>query len=183
MFARAGAIIPRMYVDDQTLNIMGKRADGSVRDELIVGVYAGAPPSSFTLYEDDGETIAYQSGEVRTTVISQRQTGAGVTVTLRSASGEYAGAPARRDNVVSLILDNPGSITSVTLNGARLRRYDTQAELDAAPSGWLNAGGNPIVAKSGELDVTRTKTFEFRVWRPSVYLPVVPKLHGRPVSW
>lgn len=41
LFARAGAIIPMMHVDDKTMNVMGQRTDGSRRDELIVRVFAG----------------------------------------------------------------------------------------------------------------------------------------------
>jgi len=58
-FARAGAIIPKMYVDGNTMNILGMRSDGSTHNELIARVYASSTPSSFTLYEDDGQTVAY----------------------------------------------------------------------------------------------------------------------------
>ncbi|HZU86611.1 MAG TPA: TIM-barrel domain-containing protein, partial [Anaerolineaceae bacterium] len=53
LFARAGAIIPMMYVDEQTMNSSGRRLDGSTRDELIVTLYATPLNSStsFTLYE------------------------------------------------------------------------------------------------------------------------------------
>jgi len=172
MFARAGAIIPQMYVDDKTMNIMGKRTDGSTRDELVVGVYADSTPSTFTLYEDDGETIAYQNGEVRTTVISQQRAEDRVTVTIGGASGSYAGAPTSRDNVVKLAVNDPESITSVTLNGTSLPQYNTQAEFDAVASGWYNAGNNLIVAKSSDMNVTSTKTFEFHLGN-LIYLPII----------
>ncbi len=171
MFARAGAIIPQMYVDDKTMNIIGKRTDGSRRDELIVRVYADDISSSFTLYEDDGETIAYQNGEVRTTVISQQPTGDGVTVTIEAASGSYMGAPTSRDNVVKLFINDPKSITGVILNGDGLPQYDTLAEFDAAYNGWYNAGNNLVVAKFGDMNITSTKTFEFRLGN-NIYLPI-----------
>jgi len=98
-FARAGAIVPRMYVDEKTMNALGRRSDGSVRDELIVSVYADDAPSAFTLYEDDGETVAYREGAVRTTLISQLQGRKQVTVTIstppsarsRSTAGRWCG--------------------------------------------------------------------------------------------
>src|SRR4029079_15281740 len=64
LFARAGAIVPMMAVDASTLNVVGMRKEGSRNDDLLVRVYPGADPSAFTLYEDDGATIAYLDGEV-----------------------------------------------------------------------------------------------------------------------
>ena len=120
-YARAGAIIPKMYVDDKTMNILGKRTDGSTRNELIVRVYATKVPSSFKLYEDDGETIAYQSGAVRATGISQQLSadGKSETVTIAAASGSYDGAPASRNNVVELVTDGMQA-KEVTLNDNEL---------------------------------------------------------------
>lgn len=171
-FARAGAILPQMYVDDKTMNVLGKRTDGSRRDELIVRVYADSRPSFFTLFEDDGETIAYQAGEVRTTLLSQQQAGDRVTVHIEGAQGTFSGAPTRRDNVVKLVIRDGVSVARVTLNGTLLDRYDTQAAFDAAPSGWYDAGNHLVVAKSGEMDVSAAKAFDFG-FGPAIYMPIV----------
>jgi alpha-glucosidase len=160
LYARSGAIIPKMYVDGKTLNVVGKRSDGSVRNELIVRVYPAAAASSFTLYEDDGATIAYQTGAVRTTAISQ-QLSAGATtavVTVGAAAGTYAGAPAKRDNVLELVVDGSRA-TGVTLNGTELAERASRSEFDAAASGWLDAGPNLILAKSGSTGVGTAKAF------------------------
>lgn len=162
LFARAGAIIPQMYVDEQTMNILGKRADGSQRDELIVRVYASPQRSEFVLYEDDGATIAYQKGEVRTTVISQQQIDAQVAVTISAASGTYQGALAKRDNVVRLVV-NSRAAGAVALNGAPLIQLANRAEVDEASSGWANESQNVIVAKCGSLEVGVAKVFEFNL--------------------
>lgn len=177
MFVRAGAIIPQMYVDDKTMNVMGRRSDGTRRDELIVRVYLPSPaqpgvtPDRFTLYEDDGESIAYQSGQVRTTLISQAQVGAVVTVTIESAVGDYAGAPAVRDNVVRLFL-NQAQVSGVTLDGAELARHATRAAFDLAESGWYcedagNGGCNVVQARSGAWPVTAAKVFRFTTALPA----------------
>ena len=158
MYARAGAILPRMHVDDQTMNVLGKRADGSTRNEVILRVYASATPSSFTLYEDDGETVAYRAGAVRRTNVAQQQTGAAVTVAVAPASGAYSGAPAQRTTVLELVVDNTQA-SGVTLNGAMLPEQATQAALDGADNGWFNAGHNRVLAKSGVRDVNAEKTF------------------------
>ncbi len=160
MFVHAGAIIPKMHVDDNTMNLMGKRTDSSTRDELIIAVYADAAASSFTLYEDDGQSIAYQSGAVRTTELSQQLSGTSATVTIAAASGTYTGANASRNNVVELVV-NDAAATAVTLNGTGLTPHGSQASFDAASSGWFNAGNNLILAKSGNAAVASAKTFVF----------------------
>ncbi len=164
LFARAGSIIPEMHVDDQTRDALGARQSGPRRDELIVRVYADDPPppqgrasSSFTLYEDDGETTAYLEGAVRTTDISQARADDRVTIAIRPARGTYTGAPSQRDNVVELILCGAGA-RGVTLNGARLVRRSTSAELDAK-SGWLVAADGLVRIRSGPMDVRRAKRF------------------------
>ncbi len=59
LYARAGAIIPQMFIYDQTSDLLGKRRDGTTHDELIVKVFADEGQSSFTLYEDDGVDVYY----------------------------------------------------------------------------------------------------------------------------
>jgi alpha-glucosidase len=169
-FVRAGAILPKMFIDDKSMNIAGKRTDGSTHSELIVRAYASPVSSGFTLYEDDGETVAYQSGTVRTTPIFQRQSaGDSATVTIGAASGSYSGAPDSRDNVIELVAQDMQGM-DVTLNGVHLPEETNRADFDAATKGWLNAGGNVILAKSGKMNVTDAKTFEFTL-RPSFVLP------------
>jgi alpha-glucosidase len=163
MYARAGAIFPKMYVDDKTMNVFGKRTDGTTRNELIMRTYVSTTAANFTLYEDDGETTAYLSGATRTTLLSQQKTSASSeTVTIAASSGTYTGAPGSRNNIVELVTENQ-SASGVTMNGVTLTQYATRAAFDAAASGWLNAGGNLILAKSGSQSVTTAKTFVFNL--------------------
>jgi alpha-glucosidase len=167
LFARAGAILPQMFVDEKTMNILGKRIDVTLRNELIIQVYADEAASSFTLYEDDGETIAYQNGEVRSTLLTQEEDEARIIVTIEEAIGTYPGAPDERANVVKLIAEETeldglySQVTRVLLNGKELPQFNTQAEFDASPSGWYHAGNYLILAKSESMPVTEKKTFEF----------------------
>jgi alpha-glucosidase len=170
-FARAGAILPKMAVDAETEDVFGHRKDGTLRDELIVRVYADPTASAFTLYEDDGTTLQYTAGgrpsyHDRTTEISQQQTGAtSATVTIAAAvdaggSGPYPGAVASRPNVVELVVDD-AEATAVSLNNVALVQHAGRAAFDAATSGWVNAGRNLILAKSAARPVGETKTFVF----------------------
>lgn len=165
-YARAGAIIPKMYVDSQTMNVMGKRADATTRGELIARVFANTTASNFTLTEDDGASVSYKTGSKRTTLLSQQQTGSTASVTIAASSGTYTGAPSSRQNVVELVSETQAS--AVTLNGSALTQYSTKAAFDAASSGWYNAGGNLIVAKSASTAVTTAKTFAFTVGQTPV---------------
>ncbi|MDD5154503.1 MAG: glycoside hydrolase family 31 protein [Desulfovibrionales bacterium] len=164
VFARAGAIIPMMYVDYQTKDAFGRRKDETSRDELIVQVYADATPTGFTLYEDDGSTINYGPDKrpvykTRNTVISQQKSGSVVTVVIDKASGSYEGAVARRNNVLRLVVED-ALATRVTLNRSVLPPRRSAADFNAAASGWYNAARNLILIKSGVRDVYGRKTFK-----------------------
>ena len=166
LYARAGAIIPQMHVDEQTMNALGRRLDGSRRDELVVRVYADEQPTRFTLYEDDGATTAYQHGAVRTTEIAQQRTGAAVRVVIGQATGDYDGALQRRDNIVELgargVQGNAPSV--VTLNGQVLPRAQSPADFDSAETGvWYASEDGLILMRSGTLDVSQRKVFEVQL--------------------
>lgn len=162
LYARAGALIPMMYVDEQTMNSSGRRLDGSTRDELIVAVYTTPTNSQthFTLYEDDGATIAYQQGKFRTTEISQENTGSMLKVTISGAAGGFDGAPVGRANLLQVVLP-PGKHTNhIRLNGSDLPKLESQQALDASESGWLDAGNNLVLVKSPRLLIEMDKLFE-----------------------
>ncbi len=159
-YVRAGAIIPKAFVDADTMNIVGKRKDGTIRNELIARVYSSTAASNFTVYDDDGGSTAYQSGSVRTTPISQQRAGSTATVTVGAASGTYSGAPSSRATVVELVVGD-SQASAVKLGGQSLARHSNKAAFDAASSGWYNAGGNVIVAKAAASAVTSSKTFTF----------------------
>lgn len=166
-YARSGAIIPKAFVDENTKNITGERSDLAVHDELIAQVYSDATASDFTVYEDDGATTAYQDGAVRTTTISQSLTSGVATVTVGAASGTYAGAPSSRPVVVELVTDG-SQASAVTLGGSALTEYTSKAAFDAASSGWYNAGGSLVVAKSASASVSTAKTFAFTLGETAV---------------
>jgi alpha-glucosidase len=178
LFAKEGAIIPMMFVDENTMNAFGKRRDGTVRNELIAKVFAfdgddndGTGSSNFTLYEDDGVTTEYLIGRVRTTDISQLKMGKDVKVTVDQSIGSYNGAPVTRDNVVKLVADNVGA--KVILNGSELQKFSTTDELKTADSGWVNDTGNKtIIAKSGVKNVSEVKTFVFTLVEGPIPIPI-----------
>ena len=167
VFVRAGAIIPAMHVDDQTKDTFGHRKDGTSRDELIVQVYAHETPGAFTLYEDDGETIRYTPDkrplyDTRTTRISQVKAADTVAVDIDGAVGTYAGASGIRNTVLRLVADNAKAM-DIRLNGNVLPEFTSLKDYSAAASGWLNAGRNLILVKSGPVPVSEKKTFRIEL--------------------
>jgi alpha-glucosidase len=168
LYAREGAIIPLAFVDDSTMNAIGKRKDSSTHNELIAKVFAFGPKggvNSFTLYEDDGTTIAYQQGAVQATEISQKRDGNQLTVGVNKSEGTYEGAPASRNNVIKLVTDD--TVTKVTLNGSELKEFSNMDDFNRASSGWINAGNNTVIAKSGDMSVSDAKNFVIALVPPT----------------
>ncbi|MDH3973410.1 MAG: DUF5110 domain-containing protein [Deltaproteobacteria bacterium] len=177
-FVRAGAILPQMFVDENTKDAFGHRLDGTAaHNELIVRVYTDERPSTFTLYEDDGLTLNYkESGRpgyhYRTTVLKQQKNNDTVTVTIDPAVNKngddevaksFNGAVSSRANIVKLIVNN-AEAKAVKINNTPLTKYTSQENFDTAESGWYNAANNLIVAKSGKMDVNSTiKVFSFQL--------------------
>ncbi len=132
MFARAGAIIPMQAITPNTRDALGLQADGSVQNRLVVRVYPSQQASEFTLYEDDGQSIAYQMGEVQTTRISQLLDGNQIRIDLFAVMGTYPSAPAERSLQLQVILPADFSAASVTWNDTPL----PETASDLPDLGW-----------------------------------------------
>lgn len=157
LFVRGGALIPIMATDDRTLDIAGMRSDGTRDATLRVQVFPDSSPTSFTLFEDDGETIAYQGGGVRETIISQQGERDKVTVRIAPSKGEYAGAPVVRDAVITLRLENARAL-SVELNGSPLPPCR-----DGVSTCWEKGERGSVVARTGMMPVSAERLFVFRL--------------------
>ncbi|MEA5571957.1 TIM-barrel domain-containing protein [Calothrix sp. UHCC 0171] len=166
-FVRSGAIIPLMYVDADTKNVFGDRLNKTQRNELILKVYPDEKQNQFTLYEDDGETISYSKNkearyQTRITKIKNQKLENIATVKIEKSIGTYKNAIQQRNNFIQLIVEN-AKATTVTMNGTKLTQFNSQAEFEAAASGWYNAGENLILAKSGVQNTQQEKKFEFNL--------------------
>ncbi len=92
LFVKAGSLIPMWQVVDyvgqksvETLEVHCYPARGKVVQ------------STFTLYEDDGETFAYQEGACSTTKLTMESGGDSLKVELHPRIGSYEGMPTRRN--------------------------------------------------------------------------------------
>ena len=87
VFARAGAILPR-----QPYTLEDNRR---ARGRLIVEAFRGRR-GAFTLYEDEGDGLAYRRGRYARTRISQRRRRRAIIVKIGRARGKFTGRPVRR---------------------------------------------------------------------------------------
>lgn len=90
VFVRSGSVIPfgaeRNYLNE---------TDGT----LTLAVF-GEGEDAFTLYEDDGVSLGYQSGEYALTKITSKAQNGSVTLTVGAAEGSYRGMPQTREIAV-----------------------------------------------------------------------------------
>ena len=127
VYVRAGAIVPEappmQYSNQKPL------------DPLIVNVFplADGQSSSYTLYEDAGDSQAYQHGTYALTELHAAEKGSDLTVEIAAAKGTYAGMPAARAYEIRLPGDWPPA--SVTVNERPLAAASQQGA-----TGWRFEG-------------------------------------------
>lgn len=114
VLAKAGAIIP-MSAEDRT-------NDCSNPDMLELLVYRGN--NTFTLYEDDGETLSYQNGEYLKTAFTVKEDGDKVSFTIAKAEGTTSVVPEMRTFVVKFKDIVDGKV-SVNVDGAEISNDGT----------------------------------------------------------
>jgi alpha-glucosidase (family GH31 glycosyl hydrolase) len=142
LFVRAGAIVPLGPVRQHDADARG---DASL--ELLA--YPDGD-SSFTLYEDDGETLGYERGEFALTEVTCRRTDAGVRLAMSAPRGDYRGRPASRAISFRIRLERAPRAVSVAGRPA-LPRLATAP--GSGEPGWWHADGfvllGPLAADSG----------------------------------
>lgn len=109
LFARAGAIVPLAGgpVGNDTANPAA----------LNVLVFAGAD-NSFTLYEDDGHSTAYQDGHACRTTIRQTLSDEQLTITVAAPVGDTRLIPAERAYQLTVYGVSAGAAVTAMVNGA-----------------------------------------------------------------
>ncbi len=186
LFARAGAIIPLMYVDDKTMNVSGRRRvdltalstaeqalELTKRTELRLQVYADTEETESTVYEDDGATIDYLTGIFRKTKVSQKRTDSQATVKIHAAEGTYHEAPANRGAMIALVVRDRKA-TGVRIDGADLVELASLDEFKAGNVGWVNASPNLILTRMAAKEVTAERTLAVQL---SAELPKTASVH------
>jgi alpha-glucosidase len=127
VYVRAGAIVP----EAPPMQFTGQKP----LDPLIVNVFplADGERSNYSLYEDAGDSRAYQRGEFASTDLHSEEKGSELTIQIPASKGAYKGMPKARSYEVRLPGDWPPE--SVTVNGTPIT-YAAQA----TKTGWRFEG-------------------------------------------
>jgi alpha-glucosidase len=119
LFVKEGAIIPMMFVDEQTQNISGKRKDKVVITATEVLIAPSSTKTEFLMSDDDGKTIAYKSGAVEKTFITQELKGSTLEVFISKTNGMISKEQSVQNKVYILSTDQ---IKSVSLSGVQINK-------------------------------------------------------------
>jgi alpha-D-xyloside xylohydrolase len=125
LFVRGGSIVITGPVIQST---------ATVQKDLIVTVYTGAD-ASFTLYEDDGLTYAYEKGE--STTIEFTYSEKSKRLTIGAIKGDFPGKIANRNLTVRVVPGDEQTVTSVEYTGAAV-----QVQTGPAPPDEDSSGGD-----------------------------------------
>lgn len=109
VLAKAGAIIP--------MSANGKTNDTSNPKDLELLIYRGN--NTFTLYEDDGQTLSYQDGAYLKTPFTVTENGSTVGFKIEKADGDATVSPTER-NYKLMFRDIVDGNVTITVNGKKI---------------------------------------------------------------
>ena len=160
VFVKEGGIIPLQPASGQ--------ATSAGTAPITLQVHAGAN-GSYSLYDDAGTGLGYQSGQSSETPISytENASSATSTLTISPATGSYTGEPANRTYTLDLV--DESQPTSVEINGQTIATsqwsYNTATDTLQVPLGAVSTSGNVTVTQVGgtpvQLSEPTTPTITF----------------------
>ena len=130
LFARDGAVLPAVKVVSPI-----EAADFPA---LSLNVFDGGD-GSYTLYEDDGETVDYRTGDVRKTLFTHTETGARGSLAIAKAEGAFTTDYTARTYTVRIHSEK--TIENVKLDGRTVEV--TRLAKDAAAAPLAETGAAP----------------------------------------
>jgi alpha-glucosidase len=129
---REGAIIPSW--DDQNI----------AQGRLAIKIFPGDSPSSFSLYEDDGETMLGPGSRVQITkmeLIPKDRRG-DITFTIKAREGELLGSPKTRSYRIEIY--GVGNVKYAVLDNVQDNRVDNPLKLLSLNSGYYARGTSAL---------------------------------------
>lgn len=107
VLAKEGAIIPLSITD----------GTNSVKNPKELEILISRGNNSFTLYEDDGETLEYKNGKFAETVFEVKKICKDISFTINPIRGERAVVPAKRSYLLNFIDISDAEDVCVMVNG------------------------------------------------------------------
>ena len=129
LLVRAGAVIP-------TTEVM-QYVGASTPSTLTLDLYPvkGHGPTAFSLYRDDGETLAYKQGTYQELGLKLTTSATGATLTVAPPKGSHAASEKQLQLRFHGVAKVPGKVTSA---GATLTKRASLAELISKNAGWFH---------------------------------------------
>lgn len=129
LYLREGAIVPLGPV----MQYRGERA----LDEVELLIFPGRNPSAFTLYEDDGASLAHRQGAAAQTPVTVTPAKGSLTVQLGERCGRFEGmCPTRTWSLRLALAKAPGA---VTVDGVPAATWEFDTERRECRVGGLRA--------------------------------------------
>jgi len=145
LYARGGVPIPMQpYTQRMTTEPL---------NELVVRVYPGEDGAggSYTLYEDDGITTAYEHGDFAETIISYFRDGHKIKLVVSPTDIVYDGQVKERSYTFQFA--NTDEATSASINGNAVDvEYDADRKMNVIKT------GNMLVSEKVEAEITAVET-------------------------
>ena len=130
VFARVGAVIPAVKVVSPMT--------GADFKALSLNVFAGGD-GGYTLYEDDGESLSYQTGKVRETAFTHTANVTGGTLEIAAAAGDFQTSYTSRTYTVRV--HGTKVVTKAMLDGKAVSV--TKIARDASAQPFAETGAAP----------------------------------------
>ena len=146
IFVRGGGFIFRQPVVQNT---------GEMPGNPLRVLVAPAADSSSTLYEDDGKSLAYHSGQFMKRQFRQTREAGEVAIAISAPEGAFR--PVKRDLILELWSDaEPKSVSEQVGGGAgETLPQLSAAEFETSPRGWKFAGGILLVKDQDRFEPAR----------------------------
>lgn len=106
VLAKEGAIIP----------LSNSYTTNDISNPSSIEILVSRGNNSFSLYEDDGETLSYENGVYAETVFDVKKIGANVEFIINRTTGDTSVVPERREYIISFIDIKSAECVSVSCN-------------------------------------------------------------------
>ncbi len=182
LYVRAGAIISMVYTDEKTMNFSGRRSDGTKTSPLIFRIYPDYPRGTghWVLYEDDGVTTAYKTGEYRKTPVTSRLKNGRIDITISATQGTYKGA--KDHKIVRLEIITGKRPDSVYVESTRLDHTQDNA-MPQETAGWFYRQDRCLLCIDlGDISTTKEHTIRVDGVGPSD-IPIGIRINYYGTGW
>lgn len=161
MLVRAGSIIPMAIQYDSSGNPLAQQyVNPTTDDQLTLDIYPSGS-TSYVLYEDDGISDLYISGDFSQTTLTSNNSSGHEVVTISAATGDYAGMLASHAFTLK-VNQQSAAPAGVSRDGIAMSQYSTRSALESSGNGWFYDSAAKIVWVKFTLSTTASTSVNFQ---------------------